>query len=80
MLNSVMLFIFSDADKKYLLLVNLVQKLKINCISWNLVPSLIGYAEFYDNAHFFSFGPKIPIFRQKWSKNQNCLFKMKLDT
>ena len=41
MQSSVVVFIFSDLDWKYFFWANLVQKIKIATLSWNMVPRLI---------------------------------------
>ena len=63
MQNSLVMFTFSVCDRKYPFWVNLVQKVKINSLSWNMVPTLIRirriqwrcslYAEFNHAVHFF---------------------------
>ena len=45
-LNSMVTFTFSVLDQKYPFWANLVQKYKIVCLSWNLVPRLIRTSKF----------------------------------
>ena len=48
-------YIFCVFDWKHPLWANLVQKIKIFCLSWNLVRGLFRYAEFISDVHFLSF-------------------------
>ena len=68
-----MLFTFFVFDQKCSFWANLVQKIKIVSLSWNLVPRLIKYAEFSDDVHFFCFGPEISLLNKFGPKNQNSL-------
>ena len=72
MYNSVMVFTFSLLDQKLLFWANLVQKIKIVSLSWNLVPRLIRICRilwscFTGNTLLFKFG----------RKNKNFQFKQK---
>ena len=73
MQNSMLMLAFSVLDQKYCLWANLVQKIKIVILNWNLVLRLIWIAEFNGDAHFFCFGPEI-LFKGKFGRtNQNLL-------
>ena len=77
------LFSFSNLDRKYLFSANFVQKTKIVNLSWNLVLWLIWICRIHWHYHFFLFSArnKYP-FRKIWSKpkNHNCQFKLKFGT
>ena len=49
MQNSMVMLTFSLLDRIYLFLANLVQKIKIFCLSWNFVPRLFEYQEIMQN-------------------------------
>ena len=80
MQNSRVVFTFSVLDWKHPFWANLLQKIKIVTLSWNVVPRLIqicrihwwcSYFPFYlGNSFLGKFGPK----------NQNCQFKLKFGT
>ena len=72
--------LFSVLDQKNSFLANLVQKIKVVSISWNLVPKLIQIWQFNYNVHFFCFRPWISLSGEFGSKIQNCLFTVKFDT
>ena len=61
MQNSVVVFSFSVLDRKNPFWANLVQKIKIVSLSWNLVPRLIRILEFNGDLHFFFFYWKHPF-------------------
>ena len=53
---------FSVSDVKHFFWANLIQKIKIVCLSWNLVLRLIiEHAEFNGGAHFFCFILEAPF-------------------
>ena len=45
-----------------------------------MAPSLIWIAEFNGDVYFLRFQPEIPFLAKFGPKNQNCQFKVKLDT
>ena len=65
---------FSVLDEKNSFWANLVQKIKVVSLSWNLVPRLIWICGIQWWCSLFSFWPKFG------PKIQNCLFKEKFDT
>ena len=71
--------IFIVLDQKYPFWANLVKRIKIVNLTWNLEPRLyFVYAEFNGDNHFFCFRRRIPFLRKFGPKIQNCLFKVKL--
>ena len=78
MQNSVVVFSFSVLDRKNPFWANLVQKIKIVSLSWNLVPRLIRILEFNGELHCFCFLLETPVLGKFGPKIQNCLFKLKL--
>ena len=57
---------------------NLVKKIKIVSLSWNLVPALIRiYRIQWWYAYFLRFWLELPLFSKLGPKNQNCQFKLK---
>ena len=69
-----MLFIFFIFDQA-----NLVQKIKLVSLRWNLILRLIRLCRI-QCVHFFRFRVEIPFLNKFGIKNQNFQFKMKLDT
>ena len=86
MQNSMVIFTFSVCDRKYPFWVNLIQKVKINSLSWNMIPTLIRirriqwrcslYAEFNHAENRL----KIPFLGKFGPKNQDYQFKLKFGT
>ena len=80
MQNSMMLLSFFVFEWKYPFSTNLVQKIKIVTLSWNLVPTLIRTCRIQWWCSFFSFWSKI-IFLGKFSPNsENYQLKLKYGT
>ena len=80
MLNSMMLFSFFVFEWKYPFSTNLVQKIKIFTLSWNLVPTLIRACRIQWWCSFFSFWSEI-IFWDKFSPNsKNYQLRLKYGT
>ena len=81
MQKSIALFCFSALDQKHHLGVNLVQKIKLVSLSWNLVPRLIPtHVELNGDVHFFVLDQKHTFWANLAPKFQNCLFKLKFRT
>ena len=88
------MFTFTVLDRKYLFWgqiffcfqsgipfwENLVQKVKIASLSWDLVPRLIWIEEFNGGVHFFCFVLEMLFLSKFGPKNQNCQFKVKFGT
>ena len=70
--NSMVMFDYSVGDRKYLFWKNLVQKIKIVSLSWNLVHKLIRIC----TIQWWCFAPEIHFFGKLGSKIQNYLFNM----
>ena len=68
MQNSMVMFILSVFDWKYPFWANLVQKIKIVTLSWNLVPTLIRTCRIQWWCSFFLFLIGNSLFGQIWSK------------
>ena len=68
MLNSMVIFTFSIFDCKYPVWANLVQKIKIISLSWNLVPTVIRICRIQWRCSLFSFSAGNTLFGQIWSK------------
>ena len=66
--NSKVVFTFSVLNRKYTIWANLVQKIKIVSLSWNLVPRLIRIYNIQWWYHFFLFWSGNNLFGQVWSK------------
>ena len=66
--NSKVVFTFSVLNRKYTFWANLVQKIKIVSLSWNLVPRLIRIYNIQWWYHFFLFWRGNNLFGQVWSK------------
>ena len=77
MQNSMVVFTFSVLDQKNPFRANLVQKIKIVSLSWNLVQNLIRICRIQWWCSLFLF-LTINILGQIWSKNSK-LFKVKFD-
>ena len=63
---------------KYSFWVNLVRKIKIVCLSWNLIHTLIRIWNFEWWWSLFLFWPKIPFLGKLNSNNQYSALKLKL--
>ena len=68
---------FSVLDRKYPFWRNLVQKIKIVSLSWNLVPRLIRICIIQHWCFLFLFSAENTFLVKCGSKIQNCLFKVK---
>ena len=66
--NSKVVFTFSVLNRKYTFWANLVQKIKIVSLNWNLVPRLIRIYNIQWWYHFFLFWSGNNLFGQVWSK------------
>ena len=77
MQNSMVMFILSVFDLKYPFWANLVQKIKIVTLSWNLVPTLIRTWRIQWWCSFFLFLRENILFGKFGPKSQNCHFKLK---
>ena len=71
---------FSVLERKHPFWVNLVQKIKIVSLSWNLVPRLIRTCRIQWWCAFFGFRPETPFLGKFGSNSQNCQFKLKFGT
>ena len=71
MQNSMVMFTYSIFDRKYPFWVNLVQKIKIVSLSWNLARRLIRVWTTQWWHSLFMFLTENTLFRQIWSKSQN---------
>ena len=80
MQNSVALFNLSLFDQKHPFWANLVQKIKLVSLSWNLVARLIWKCRIQWWFHFFHFWLELPLLGKLGPKNQNCQFKLKFGT
>ena len=78
MQNSMVMFTFSVFDGKCPFWANLILKLDIVRLSWNLLPSWFEYTAFNRDVHLFFFWPKIPFFSKL--DPESCQFKLKLGT
>ena len=79
MKSSMAIFTFSVLDWKYPFWENLVQKIKIISLSWNLEPKLIWICRLQFGIHFCCFKPKIPFLGKFGAKIRNCHFKLRFD-
>ena len=79
MQNSMVVFTFSFLEWKYTFWVNLVQKLKIVNLGWNLTPSLIRIRSI-QYVCFSRFRPETSFLGKFGPKTQNCQFKLKFGT
>ena len=66
--NSIVVFTFSVFDRKYPFWANLVKKVKIFSLSWNLVASLNGIGRIHWCCSLFPFSTGNNFFGQSWSK------------
>ena len=73
-------FAFSVFDRFPFFWVNLVQKIKIVGLNWNLVRRLICICKNNRDVHFSCYWLKIPFLGKFSPKNQKCEFKIKIDT
>ena len=73
MLNSMIIFTFSVFDRKYPFWANLVQKVKIISLSWNLVPRLIRICKIQWWCSLFLFLTGNTLFGTIWSKKSKLL-------
>ena len=80
MRSSMMMLTFCVLEREYLFWGNLVQKLKIVSLFWNLVPRLNWICKFKWWCLIFLFSIEIIFFGQIGPKNLNCLFKLKSGT
>ena len=80
MQNSIAMFIPSVLDRKYPFWANLVQKIKVVSLRWNLVPRLIQICKIQWWCSIFLFYNRNSFFGQFGPVNQNCQFKLKLST
>ena len=70
---------FPVLDRKYTFWVNLIQKIKIASLNWNLVPRLVRKSWIQLWYSFFLFFYQKNLFLSKFGpKGQNCQFKLKL--
>ena len=72
--NSMVMFTFYVFHWKYSFQANLVQKIKIFTLSWNLVPRLIWICWFNSEIHFFLFSTENILYKQICSKNSKLKF------
>ena len=80
MQNLMVVFNYSFFDQKYQFWGNLVQKIKIICLKWKLVPRLIRICRLEWSCLLFLFYIKNIFLGKLGSKNQNYQFKQKFDT
>ena len=80
MQNSMMLFTFFVFEWKCPFWANLVQKIKIVTLCWNLVPRLIRICRTHWCYSLFCFWVEILFLGKFGPKNQNCHFKLKFGT
>ena len=71
---------FFSFRPKILCWANLVKKIKIDSLNWNLVCRPIWIAEFSGGVHFIWFSLKITFWGKFVPENQNCQFKLKFGT
>ena len=74
------MFTFSVFNWNYAFWANLVQKTKIENVSWNLVFILIRIRRIQRWCSFYCFRLEIPFLDKLDPKNQNCQFKLKFRT
>ena len=72
------MLIFSVFDWNYPLWVNLVQKIKLVNLNWNLVPRLIQICRFQWWCLFFLFETRSTLFGKIWSKKWNLSFQAEI--
>ena len=80
MQNSMVIFILFVLDWKYHFWTNMVQKIKIVSLSWNLGPLLIRICRIQWQCFFICFRPKTPFLGKFDPNNQTCQFKLKYGT
>ena len=80
MQNSMMLFSFLVFEWKCTFWENLVQKIKIVTLCWNLVPTLIRICRTHCCYSLFGFWVEIPFLGKFGPKSQNSHFKLKFGT
>ena len=71
---------FSVSEWKYPFWANLVQKISIISLSWNLVPTLVRICRIQWRCSLFLFLSGNTLFRKIWSKNQYHQLKLKFGT
>ena len=79
-LNLIMVFLIMAVCTMLCIWVNLVQKLKIVSLSWNLVPLLIQINTIPWWGSPFLFSTENVFFDKFGPKNQNCQFELKIGT
>ena len=72
------MFIFFVFDWNYPLWVNLVQKIKLVNLNWNLVPRLIQICRFQWWCLLFLFETRSTLFGKIWSKKWNLSFQAEI--
>ena len=80
MLHWMVLFAFSVLDRKHPFWANLVQKIKIVSLGWNLVPRLIWICKIEWWCSLFLFLTGSTFWGKLGPKNSNCPSKLKLGT
>ena len=78
MQNLMVNFIFFVFEWKYLFWANLVQKIKILTLSWNLVPTIIRTCRIQWWCSFFSFLIRDTLLGQIWSKKSKLSVEAKI--
>ena len=73
-------WLFPFSDWKNLFWANLVQKIKIVGLGWNLVSRLIRICRIQWWCSLFCFRAETPFLGKFGQKNQNCRFKLKFGT
>ena len=67
MQNSVVMFTFSDFDRQYHFWVNLLQKIKIVSLFWNLMPEIIWICRIQWRCYIFLVFIGVTLFGKIWS-------------
>ena len=80
MQNSTVVFTFSILAKEYLFCANLVRKIKIVSLSWNLVARLIRIRRIQWWCSLFPLSTRNTFLGLFGTKIQNCQFKLKFGT
>ena len=80
MQNSMGMFTFLGFDPKYPFRAYLVQKFKLVCSEKYLLPRLIRVFRTQWRCSLPLFKAENTLFRQVWSKNENCQYQLKFDT
>ena len=80
MQNSMVIFILFVLDWKYHFWTNMVQKIKIVSLSWNLGPLLIRICTIQWLCSLFCFRPQTPFLGKFGPKSKSCQFKLKFGT